>query len=333
MQKKTRLKTHTQLIDNELAAKGYNSFGMLMSGRSFSSDGYRYGFNGKEKDDEVSGSGNQYDYGFRIYNSRIGRFLSVDPLTKSYPWYTPYQFAGNMPIWAIDLDGLEEKITVFQEDVNGNDEMISSITYEDIENYGPLGNGMYSVHLKTDGSFTEHYSSGEGNSIPSFSSSNVKQARWYGDGKYSGFEDRLNARLIEKVTENVFINLGYDASQVRKDVQILQSDDYAFKGRFATFREGTANKYTKDWNPATPSSAHFSETGRTSNEIGGSDVLIKYYDGVKSSTVPNQIGLVRDGIFDHGTEYLRTNEYTGDQNVNIGVENAKRVKSDQEKKP
>lgn len=33
----------------------------------------------------------------------------MDPITKDYPWYTPYQFAGNMPIWAVDLDGLEEK--------------------------------------------------------------------------------------------------------------------------------------------------------------------------------------------------------------------------------
>ncbi|MEM6525260.1 MAG: PKD domain-containing protein [Bacteroidota bacterium] len=49
-----------------------------------------------------------YDYGFRIYNPSVGRFLSVDPLTSSYPWYTPYQFAGNTPIQAIDLDGLEE---------------------------------------------------------------------------------------------------------------------------------------------------------------------------------------------------------------------------------
>jgi hypothetical protein len=31
----------------------------------------------------------------------------VDPLTRSYPWYTPYQFAGNTPIKFIDLDGLE----------------------------------------------------------------------------------------------------------------------------------------------------------------------------------------------------------------------------------
>ena len=68
-----------------------------------------YGFNGKEKDDEWTGvSGATYDYGFRIYDARIAKFLSVDPLTKSYPWYTPYQFAGNSPIANLDLDGLEE---------------------------------------------------------------------------------------------------------------------------------------------------------------------------------------------------------------------------------
>jgi len=75
-------------------------------------DRYRFTFNGKETDNEVSGQGNQYDYGFRIYNPRLARFLSNDPLSKSYPWYTPYQFAGNNPIWAIDLDGLEEYIVV-----------------------------------------------------------------------------------------------------------------------------------------------------------------------------------------------------------------------------
>ncbi|MFY0255719.1 RHS repeat-associated core domain-containing protein [Chitinophaga sp. 30R24] len=60
---------------------------------------YRYGFNGKENDNEVKGEGNQQDYGMRIYDPRLGRFLSVDPLTQHFPWYTPYQFAGNKPIW------------------------------------------------------------------------------------------------------------------------------------------------------------------------------------------------------------------------------------------
>jgi len=48
------------------------------------------------------------DYGMRIYDPRIGRFPSVDPLSPSYPWYTPYSFAGNNPIEHVDLDGQEE---------------------------------------------------------------------------------------------------------------------------------------------------------------------------------------------------------------------------------
>lgn len=65
--------------------------------------GYRFTFNGKENDNETQ---NQ-DYGMRIYDYRLGRFLSVDPLTKEFSMLTPYQFASNTPIQAIDLDGLE----------------------------------------------------------------------------------------------------------------------------------------------------------------------------------------------------------------------------------
>jgi len=68
---------------------------------------YRFHFNGKETDNEVYGEGNVYDYGFRIYNPRLGKFLSVDPLTSTFPFLTPYQYASNKPIVAIDLDGLE----------------------------------------------------------------------------------------------------------------------------------------------------------------------------------------------------------------------------------
>lgn len=94
-----------------VSAQEYYPFGMQMPGRAYSDSNYRYGFNGKEKDDEVKGSGNQYDYGFRIYDARIGKFLSTDPLYKSYPELTPYQFASNTPIQAEDMDGLEVKVS------------------------------------------------------------------------------------------------------------------------------------------------------------------------------------------------------------------------------
>ena len=85
------------------SATDYYPFGMVAKSIS---NGYRYGFNGKENDTET---GTQ-DYGFRIYNIGIAKFLSVDPLTGSYPWYSPFQFAGNNPIRFIDLDGLEQAI-------------------------------------------------------------------------------------------------------------------------------------------------------------------------------------------------------------------------------
>jgi RHS repeat-associated protein len=71
-----------------------------------STDSYRYGFNGKELDGDMDG--NNYDYGFRIYNPQIGRFLSIDPLAKDYPWNSTYAFAENSPILNVDLEGLEK---------------------------------------------------------------------------------------------------------------------------------------------------------------------------------------------------------------------------------
>jgi RHS repeat-associated protein len=80
-----------------------------MEGRTANSLNSRYGFNGKEKDtsSEFSAGQTHYDYGFRIYNPVWAKFLSVDPLTASYSELTPFQFASNTPIQAIDLDGLE----------------------------------------------------------------------------------------------------------------------------------------------------------------------------------------------------------------------------------
>jgi RHS repeat-associated protein len=84
----------------------YYPFGLTMNGRSWQSENYRFGFNGKENDSSW-GSNNIQDYGFRLYSPAEARFKSVDPLTSNYAMLTPYQFAGNTPLWAIDLDGLE----------------------------------------------------------------------------------------------------------------------------------------------------------------------------------------------------------------------------------
>jgi RHS repeat-associated protein len=99
-----------------------------MPGRKFAQTNitYRYGFNRKENDNEVKGEGNQQDYGLRIYDPRLVRFLSVDPLSSSYPWYTPYQFAGNSPIANIDLDGGEPKPSISGTEKEGDTKTTSA---------------------------------------------------------------------------------------------------------------------------------------------------------------------------------------------------------------
>ena len=73
-------------------------------------DDYRYGFNGKEKDNELSVEGGSYDFGARIYDARLGRWLSTDPLSDKYPGHSPYTYALNSPIMYIDEEGKDNVI-------------------------------------------------------------------------------------------------------------------------------------------------------------------------------------------------------------------------------
>jgi len=88
-----------------LSQRDYYPFGSPMPGRSFTSSNYQFGFNGMEQDDEVKGSGNSYDFGARIYDPRLGRWLSLDPLAKKYPGWSPYNFSLNNPVFYYDIDG------------------------------------------------------------------------------------------------------------------------------------------------------------------------------------------------------------------------------------
>lgn len=94
-------------VTDLVSSTDYYAFGQVLYGRNNRVSSFRYGFNGKENDNEVKGIGNQIDYGLRAYDPRIGRFMSGDPLTSVYPDLSPYQYASNTPIAAKDIDGAE----------------------------------------------------------------------------------------------------------------------------------------------------------------------------------------------------------------------------------
>ena len=75
-----------------------------MPGRRYEAQsGYRYGFNGKEKDKDIGES--NYNFGARLYDSRLGKWLSTDPMSEKYPSLSSYNFVANNPIRFIDADG------------------------------------------------------------------------------------------------------------------------------------------------------------------------------------------------------------------------------------
>ncbi len=69
--------------------------------------GYRYFFNGQEADNEVFGEGALHTFEYRMHDTRIGRFWSVDPLAAKFPWNSTYAFAENRVVDGRELEGLE----------------------------------------------------------------------------------------------------------------------------------------------------------------------------------------------------------------------------------
>lgn len=94
----------------------YHPFGSFVAGRTVHGSEYRYGFNGMEKDDELTDiKGTHYDFGARMYDSRLGRWMKVDPLANEYPGVSTYAFVLNTPIQAIDPDGMRVYFIIYDE--------------------------------------------------------------------------------------------------------------------------------------------------------------------------------------------------------------------------
>lgn len=66
---------------------------------------YRFSFSGYEKNNEIIGENNMLDFGARIYDARLGKFLSIDNFAYKYPGYSPYSYAGNSPLYLADKEG------------------------------------------------------------------------------------------------------------------------------------------------------------------------------------------------------------------------------------
>jgi RHS repeat-associated protein len=99
------------LIKNGAGADAYVDG--YYTGINLNQNKYRYGFNGMEKENDLGGD--NYDFEARILDSRLGRWLSIDPLAKKYPSFSPYSAMANSPIIVVDDEGKEIKVVGSEE--------------------------------------------------------------------------------------------------------------------------------------------------------------------------------------------------------------------------
>ncbi len=142
-------------------ATDYYPFGMVMNTQLVDANGYRYAYQGQEKDPETGKEAFQ----LRLWDSRIGRWLTTDPAGQ---YSSPYLGMGNNPITHVDPDGGEDN------PIYGSDG-----TFRGVDEYGLQGeaivydgeftNGMaQSDILSNGGSFLSNWMSSDSYSGTAF---------------------------------------------------------------------------------------------------------------------------------------------------------------------
>ncbi len=86
-----------------------------------------------------------YEYGARNYDPAVGRFFTIDNYAESFLNLTPYQYAGNNPVYFIDKNG--EYIYIWDEG--------KQYKFDGGKLFGPGENGEWTLYTPKAGSFLE----------------------------------------------------------------------------------------------------------------------------------------------------------------------------------
>jgi RHS repeat-associated protein len=208
-----------------VSVSDYYPFGMAIKERTWTRAEYRYGFNGMEKDDELKGSGNSLDFGARIYDSRLGRWMSVDPLMKKYPSLSAYSFVANNPVLFIDIDGrdigLNNKMKKSKQHMAALETVrFSKIFNTYLEHFGSVSSG--DINTAKDGILSRHTINLNAKNIGAYGVTTVRIDN--GNGKFREYKEG------DKISANARFQIDIDI------IAYLQHTDFdagEFAGTFA----------------------------------------------------------------------------------------------------
>ncbi len=126
--------------------------------------GYKFGFGGHEKDDEVLGIGNTIDMGDRWLDTRLGRTFKPDAKAVKYPFISPYAYALNNPIIYNDPDGKDVYLVIYSTKAGDVGHAAIAVSNYKKEEYKVMENGkeITKSRMVQDGTYT-FYELGPGN--------------------------------------------------------------------------------------------------------------------------------------------------------------------------
>ncbi|MFK7102253.1 RHS repeat-associated core domain-containing protein, partial [Flavobacterium oreochromis] len=207
-------------------------FGSLIPNRHGSSNAYRYGFNGKELDNELKGEGNSYDFGARMLDTRIGRFLSRDPLSKNFPFESNYVYVSNNPLIYKDPTGEAKILTlIITNGKTGETFTVSYVVDED--------DIAYKVSKRNEYFTPTEYTWHDINLIQEITISE--------DGSYKfGKTTEILLDPVKTITERTIFSNGNSESWARSKVKIAETLDYIDNpGLGETWNGGGIDFYSK----------------------------------------------------------------------------------------
>jgi RHS repeat-associated protein len=252
----------TDYIADLKSVSDVSPFGAPLAGRTWSAGSYRYGFNGQEKDDEEKGAGNSYNFNARIYDPRLGIFLSLDPVFK--PFESPYTGFDNNPIFFSDPSGMDvinahkESRDKAKEKYNAAQEKFDKLKS------GDEGYKQARKDLKT--------------AKNAYSNVNAKFQRV--EEKIQAIKDSKAAGVIdEKKTLYDEANELTDPGGNKIDIYVYDTPNDAFKG----------NVTDMGGNPTTQKNTYGDTDEKSDVEISSANGTTEPYNTVKSANGPNTV--------------------------------------------
>jgi hypothetical protein len=208
----------------------------------------------------------------RIYDGRIGKFLSVDPISFKYPMLTPYQFASNKPIVAIDLDGAEAFIKNIQHNNSGKvisvdlqyDESIKALSESQIyvqhsypntksimkfESLGPLDFSNKKYGYKNGRGFTKFTVRSE--ESPMYNTSGENKSTLFSEfssGRGAENSVIIGGRMLDEIKSMPSVK-----EKIQEGIRTIMQDgkievgEHVFEGYKMTYKEGAKDIWISTW--------------------------------------------------------------------------------------